>query len=163
MRICIGRDGHFIGGVTSKCLKFPKCLYFHWICTSQEFAQNSLHSCNKRLIPYVLEQMRWQEWCNLRATPVTDRKISMKWLFFVLLAIKSEQKSRTWKIVGTNAQQRFLKVLVPYRKLTDSSCFWLQIVIGNQSNKTFLHFVVFPWSSILFKFSQHDNRIVFLI
>ena len=47
----------------------------------------------------------------------------MKWLFFVLLAIKREQKSRTRKIVRTNAQQRLQKVRVPYRKLTDCSCF----------------------------------------
>ena len=47
----------------------------------------------------------------------------MKWLFFVLLAIKREQKSRTRKIVRTIAQQRLQKVLVPYHKLTDCSCF----------------------------------------
>jgi len=39
---------------------------------SLEFEYTSLHSCNRDLIPYVLEQMRWQEWCNRRVTPVTD-------------------------------------------------------------------------------------------
>ena len=38
---------------------------------SLEFESNSLHSCNRELIPYVLEQMRWQEWCNRRVTPFT--------------------------------------------------------------------------------------------
>ena len=39
---------------------------------SLEFESNSLHSCNRDLIPYVLEQMRWQEWCNRRVTRVIN-------------------------------------------------------------------------------------------
>ena len=32
----------------------------------------SLTPCTPATGSYVLEQMRWQEWCNRRATPVTD-------------------------------------------------------------------------------------------
>ena len=47
------------------------CIDGHFSPFSLEFESNSLHSCNRELIPYVLEQMRWQEWCNRRVIPIT--------------------------------------------------------------------------------------------
>ena len=45
----------------------------HFSPFSLEFESNSLHSCNRELILYVLEQMRWQQWCNRRVAPYTKK------------------------------------------------------------------------------------------
>ena len=49
------------------------CIDGHFSPFSLEFESNSLHSCNRELILYVLEQIWWQQWCNLRVAPVTKK------------------------------------------------------------------------------------------
>ena len=71
----------------------------------------------------MLEQMRWQEWCNRRATPVTDMENLDEMAIFCAFGNKKRTKVPNKEDCRDECTTELQKVLVPYRKLTDSTGF----------------------------------------